>query len=292
MDKYNGMLIASFLGDAFALGMHWIYDTEIIKDSFKDLTKLQSPLEDSFHKGKEKGDFTHYGDQTFNMLELVTENEYLDEFVFRENFVAFMKGYDGYMDHATKETLSNISDGKLKGSASNELGGAVRMSPILFAKREDRELAKKLVVMQTKMTHDNEQLLEMSEFIVDLTYMAVDGVKPSIAIESISESYSNVIKDMIDIAKSKVDEDTTEVIKVFGQSCSSTNAFPSLIYLLIKYEDNIKDALVANVLAGGDSAARGMMIGMILGAYMGEDKLPKDLLLDINKMDKILWYIS
>jgi len=292
MDKYNGMLIGSFLGDAFALGLHWIYDTDIVKASFTDLNKLQAPHENSFHKGKVRGDFTHYGDQTFNLLRLVSEENELTEKVFVESFKEFMKDYEGYRDHATKETLSFLDDNVIKGSSSDELGGAVRMSPILFFKREDQKLAKSLVITQIKMTHDNEQLLEISEFIVDVTYAVIGGLKPSEAIDEISANYSSFIKDMILKAKSKLPEDTTEVIKEFGQSCSSTSAFPSLVYLLLKYEDNIKDALVANVLAGGDSAARGMMVGMILGAYIGEEKLPKDWLLDINKMDKILSFIS
>jgi len=292
MDKYNGMIIGSFLGDAFALGLHWIYDTDLVKASFSDLTKLQAPHESSFHKGKVKGDFTHYGDQTFNMLKLVSEKEELNEKVFAESFKEFMKDYEGYRDHATKETLSFLDDNVIKGSSSDELGGVVRMSPILFFKREDKELAKKLVVIQTKLTHDNEQLLEISEFIVDVTYAVIGGLKPSEAINEISVNFSSFIKDMILRAKAKLSEYTTEVIKEFGQSCSSSNAFPSLIYLLLKYEENIKDALVANVLAGGDSAARGMLVGMILGAYHGEENLPKDWLLDINKMDKILWFIS
>lgn len=292
MDKYNGMLIGSFLGDAFALALHQIYDTDLIKKLFTDFTRLQSPFENSFHKNKIKGDFTHYGDQTFNMLDLLWQKKELNEKVFVENFKIFMKDYSGYMDCATKDTLSFLDKGVVKGSFSNELGGALRMSPILYFKRNDRELAKKLVVTQTKMTHDNEQLLEISEFIVDITFAVLDGLKPSQAIDKSSFNYSNFIKEMILKAKESVLRDTTEVIKEFGQSSSSTNAFPSLIYLLLKYESNLKEALVANVLAGGDSAARGMMLGMILGAYVGEEKLPKDWLLDINKMDKILWYIS
>lgn len=292
MDKINGMLLGSFLGDAFALGAHWIYDTDIIENTFGEIRKVNAPLENSFHKGKVKGDFTHYGDQTFNMLALASEVKELNKEIFTKNFENFMKDYSGYKDHASKETISHLENGEQKGSNSDELGGIVRMSPIIFFKRDDKQLAKELIVTQTKVTHNDEQLIEISKFLTDVTFGIISGLKPSESIETNKTNYSKSINDMINDAKNEISNDTIEVIKRFGQSCSSKNAFPSVIYLILKYEDSIKDALVANVKSGGDSAARGMVLGMILGAYVGESQLPKDWLLDINKLNDILAYIS
>ncbi len=56
--------------------------------------------------------------------------------------------------------------------------------------------------------------------------------------------------------------------------CSIDSAFPGTIYLIAKYEDNFEVALVENVMAGGDSSARGMLVGMVLGAYQGFDVIP------------------
>ena len=67
-DKARAMVLASFAGDALALGAHWIYETERIEKEFGKVENLCSPLADSYHPGKGKGDFTHYGDQSFHLL--------------------------------------------------------------------------------------------------------------------------------------------------------------------------------------------------------------------------------
>ncbi|MGA2940205.1 MAG: ADP-ribosylglycohydrolase family protein, partial [Syntrophobacteraceae bacterium] len=39
---------------------------------------------------------------------------------------------------------------------------------------------------------------------------------------------------------------------------------------------NLREALVENVMAGGDSAARGLVVGMILGAHLGFEAIPSE----------------
>ena len=39
-----------------------------------------------------------------------------------------------------------------------------------------------------------------------------------------------------------------------------------MIHLICKYEDNLQEGLIENAMAGGDSAARGLVIGAVLGA--------------------------
>ena len=56
--------------------------------------------------------------------------------------------------------------------------------------------------------------------------------------------------------------------------CAAENVLPSAIHLISKYEDNLKDALVENTMAGGDSSARGMLAGFIIGAHQGLDRIP------------------
>ena len=60
------------------------------------------------------------------------------------------------------------------------------------------------------------------------------------------------------------------MIKQFGQMCGIAAALPGALHLVLKYPDDLRTALVENVMAGGDSAARGMVVGMMLGAPSGD----------------------
>ncbi len=69
--------------------------------------------------------------------------------------------------------------------------------------------------------------------------------------------------------------------------CSVEAALPGTIHLISKYENDFEEALVENVMAGGDSAARGMLVGMVLGGCHGLDALPNDWLNALNAGDRI-----
>jgi ADP-ribosylglycohydrolase len=60
----------------------------------------------------------------------------------------------------------------------------------------------------------------------------------------------------------------SEPIKV-GKASPTEGALPSALYFALKYQNNFEQAIIANANVGGDSAARGIVIGMLLGAADG-----------------------
>ena len=58
----------------------------------------------------------------------------------------------------------------------------------------------------------------------------------------------------------------TEPIKI-GKASPTEGALPSALYFVTRYEEDFEGALIANAECGGDSAARGIVIGMLLGAH-------------------------
>jgi ADP-ribosylglycohydrolase len=67
-----------------------------------------------------------------------------------------------------------------------------------------------------------------------------------------------------------------EAILDLGQSCNVKAALPAVVYLVARYKADLGEALVENTMAGGDSAARGMAVGMVLGAHLGMEAIPSE----------------
>jgi ADP-ribosylglycohydrolase len=91
-----------------------------------------------------------------------------------------------------------------------------------------------------------------------------------------------------------VEQDSRQAILDLGQMCETPAAFPGVIHLIAKYENDLKAALVENVMAGGDSAARGLLVGLVLGAHLGMEAIPPEWLSDmkaypliVDMLDKI-----
>ena len=292
----KGMITGGFLGDAFSLGAHWIYNLDEITSNFGIYNQVSEPLPNTFHKGKHKGDFTHYGDQAFMLLKYISENKGFDYEGFKEYWINEMENYNGYKDKAAKSSLEYFQEGYLFGYESTELGGVARIgSVIYFAKNEEEAL--KNGVEQSQVTHTSFQSLLLTEFFIKLIYKMLSHENIEESIKSIINEYKDENKQFSYLenaylkAKENLSLDYREAIMNIGQTCDGNEAFPAVLYFILKY-DNFKDAEIANVNSGGDSAARGMIIGMVFGARDGEETLPKEWLSAMNKKPEIEEFIK
>jgi ADP-ribosylglycohydrolase len=142
-------------------------------------------------------------------------------------------------------------------------------------------------VKRTKATHDSAMVINIVNFMVDMLDLIELDYTIEESIENLRKKYSTSLGNLIEKSKNKVDEEPIKTIKDFGQMCNGENAFLSSIYLILKNQDDFKKALLVNVQAGGDSAARGIMIGTILGAYHGIEILPDEWKKDMLYFEKI-----
>jgi hypothetical protein len=52
-------------------------------------------------------------------------------------------------------------------------------------------------------------------------------------------------------------------------------AFPATVHLIAKFEDRLEEGMIENVMAGCDSAGRGLLADLVLGAHGGQAALPE-----------------
>lgn len=296
-DRKRTLVLASLVADSLALGAHWIYDTGRIREAFGRVDRLLGPLPDSFHASKEKGEFTHYGDQTLVLLESVAEARGFDLGDFSRRWRDLFTGYHGYFDQATKATLRNFEQGKGPadaGSFSSDLAGASRISPLLCRYAGDVEALVQTARDQTKMTHNHPMVLDGAEFFARVGWRTLHGDRPVSAIRDVaSERFAgSPLSGWVEAGLKSQGEDSVAAIGRFGQSCHADEAFPGVVHLIAKYETDLKEALIQSVMAGGDSAGRGMMVGMVLGAYSGSKNLPEDWVTGLKRHEKILALID
>ena len=292
-DKAHAMVLASFAADALSMGVHWIYNTNVIDKKWGRIDNYLKPERPTYHPTKELGDFTHYGDQTMVLLQSVAENSGFNRKHFAQSWQDFFESYDGYFDGATKETLDNFAAAKdiaEVGSESNDLAGAARIAPLVYCYRHDADKLIESVRSQTALTHNNHEVIDSAEFFARVAWKVIHGEAPVAALNQVlddgfgREPYAKWVDDGLKSA----DKDTRQTMLDFGQMCEIEAAFPCVIHLVAKYEENLSQGLIENAMAGGDSAGRGLVAGMIIGAHLGLYAIPQRWLTELKAYPQIV----
>ena len=292
-NKAEAMVLASFAADSLALGVHWIYDAEQIAKMFGRVNDLLPPLPGSYHSSRQRGEFTHYGDQSFHLLQHLAESQgnFKQERYARDWQLVF-NGYTGYMDRATRTTLKNMENGKapkLCGSPSTDLGGPARIAPLLYTFRHNLEISLRAALDYTALTHTGSGMLDGTMFLARSCFFIFQGASPREAFEQALEfGISDVDLDLrLHKCLELKNRSVVQVVKEFGQMCSIHAALPGAVYAILCSPNDLEEALIETVMAGGDSAARGMVVGMVLGAYLGTDGIPERWLKSLINCQKI-----
>ncbi len=292
-DNAKAMVLASFIGDALALGVHWIYDQSLIASAHGRLAGLTDPAPGSYHLGKTAGDFTHYGDQTLVLLESVAACEGFDPKDFAARWQAlFAGGYKGYVDRASRNTLEHLAGGwefSDAGSTSDDLAGASRIAPLVYVYRDDLETLVQAARTQTVMTHNNAKIADSAEFFARTAHAVLNGIPPAQAMGQALAGRlpGSPLHAWLEQGLNAAGEDSIEAIATFGQSCHVDGAFQGVVQLVARHENALAEALVDSSMAGGDSAARNMLAGLVLGAHGGMDAIPAQWLKGMKVTEKI-----
>ena len=298
-DKIKAAVIGSFIGDSMALGVHWVDDPEKIAQKYGEVDKLLKPELVAAHAGKDAGEFTHYGDQAFELLISVSTGNGFEADNFMSRWRALFKGdYNDFIDDATKKTLEQFGTCETYTeciSQSSELGGASRIAPLLIPYHNDLDALRNAAVEQTKLTHNNAKVMESASYFAEVVYEVLQGKSPKEALQSVAESgaerYAN-ISELIKAGLNSADNSTRDAIAELGRGNDVDEALPSTVHVIAKYENDFERAVIENVMAGGDSAARGMLIGMVVGAQTGMNSIPAGWFEGLKRHEELDKYVD
>ena len=291
----KNILITSLVADALSLGSHWIYSQRDIAEKFGGITGYSDPAT-SYHPGKQAGDFTHYGDQTMVLLRSLASNRRFNLAAFADDWRTFWEDpkTQSYRDGATKATLANLHSGlppAQAASSSNDIAGAARIAPLFLLKWKSNDDLIAAARAQTSFTHGDPAVVDTAEFFARVTLAVQEGVTIPNALRDVAQVVAGnaIPRDWLDAALASSTSETSDsaATKTHGLTCHIPEAFPAVCHLLLRHPDDVTAALIANVEAGGDNAARGMIIGMIHGAKPNATPLPNEWLSNLRVYDEV-----
>jgi ADP-ribosylglycohydrolase len=273
-NKIKDLVLVTLVTDAYCLGTHWIYDENQLVKNDVVWEELNKPLA-IWHKGKIAGDFTHYGDQTYWLYEFLKDKDSFDEKEYLNFWFEKMKTYDGYVDGASRNTLLNIENNiNPSGAQSHDLSIVGRIVPLLKVSKTKEEFLQN-VEKFVKLTHNSKEAIQSADFFANLLLMVLEKNDIEKSILQLKSLYDSHFQDMIQKGLNSKDNDTFETIRTFGPACDINDGFSGVIHLLCKY-DNLKDMLISNSKAGGDSSARAMIASAILFANKDISEIPQN----------------
>jgi ADP-ribosylglycohydrolase len=289
----SAMVTGAFLGDAISLGPHWVYDQEEISRRIVDAERYQDPIS-PYHPGKKAGDFTHYGDQVLVLLRYVAEAGKFDLTGYAAAWRAYWENPAtiSYRDGSTKGTLANLEAGvppERAGAHSHDLSGAGRFAPLfLLSWNDDAELLA-AVRNLTAFTHNHPDVIAAAEFFATVALAVKRGEAIPAAIRRVGRELDGNLKDWLAAAEEHLHavEGNAAVLATHGLSCDIDGGFAGVCHLLLRYPDDPTIALVENAMAGGDSAARALILGTIYGAADLIGTVPEHWLADVNARAEI-----
>lgn len=273
--KVKELILAALVSDAYSLGLHWIYDEQELKNLAIDYNELND-AKALWHKEKYAGDFTHYGDHTLWLYEYVKDKKSFDPQEYLAFWAKKMTTYNGYIDGSSRETVEILQNNNSAstGSASSDLSIVGRVAPLLLISNSQEEFLQN-VEKFVRSTHNSDKAVEASKFfaLVLLEVLDQKGIKETLI--SLKEKFTPQLQAYVENGIASQEEESFQAIRAFGPACDIDGGFEGVVHLLCKY-DNLKDMLVANAKAGGDTSARAMIAATIFMAQQDQsvDAIP------------------
>ena len=311
--KSRGTLYGLCIGDALAMPVHWYYNRLALYETYGRVTDYLTPRNphvdsilwrSSYAASDSKGEILHdqaqfwgkkgihyhqflkAGENTLNVklcrlvIESMNQSGTYDADDFLKRYIAFMttpgNHQDTYIEECHRNFFANYARGLPThkcGQNEKHIGGLVGMVPIVAFYANRPEHARKAALAQLSLTHPGFKMETAGSLMIAIFLKVLNGIPLREAILEEIESQNNPLLGY-PFLKWLKDPDEWIIGPRFSTACYVEDSVPAVIYLALKYHDDPERALIVNTNLGGDNAARGSVLGALLGAAHGIEKFP------------------
>jgi len=284
--------MGALVGDAASLGCHWIYDVDrlaLINEQNGGMTAF-TPIDpenyadvpSSFVHGQRlDGMLSHYGETLRLAIRSMIEfGGTFDIASYQQDYFEFFGPggrYQGYIDHATRGTLGNISNEILdpSGVDDGQHPAITRLPAIVVCYGGgyepdgvgDEDFAAE-VEDAIRVTNVNDDASTYGYVFADLLRRVLNGAEISDAMAMVAAEAPDRIKQSLIDALNSDEESSTIYGEATGRACNLEMSVP-LIFHILKRASGFEEAIEMNNLAAGDNAGRAIILGSLMGARFG-----------------------
>jgi ADP-ribosylglycohydrolase len=311
--RSHGSLHGLCIGDALAMPVHWYYNRQALHDDYglvADYLVPRNPHPDSIlrrssyaapnskgeilhdqaqywgRKGIHYHQFLEAGENTLNvkicqlLIKSINQNGTYDADEFLKKYIAYLttpgNHQDTYIEECHRNFFANYARGlppRKCGVAEKHIGGLVGIVPIVAYYFNQPDQAREAAIDHLALTHPGTKMETAGSLVIDILLKVLNGIPLKEAILEEIETQNNPLLGH-PFVKWLNDPDDWVIGPRFSTACYVEDSVPAVVYLALKYHDDPETALIVNTNLGGDNAARGAVLGALLGASHGLEKFP------------------
>ena len=312
--KARDTLYGLFIGDALAMPVHWYYNRQALYRDYGRVTEYAAPrnphpdsilwrssyqapnaageiLHDQARYWGQKGihyhQFLKAGENTLNvkicrvLIESINQSGTYDADDFLRRYIAYMTApgnhRDTYIEECHRNFFANYARGippRQCGVAEKHIGGLIGIVPVVAYYFNQPDKAREAAMAHLALTHPGYKMQTAGSLIIDILLKMRDGIPLREAIVEEIEKQHNPLMGH-PFTKWLDDPDDWVIGPRLSTACYVEDSVPAVVYLALKYHDDPEQALIVNTNLGGDNAARGSILGSLLGASCGIERFPR-----------------
>ena len=309
----RGTLYGLCIGDALAMPVHWYYNRQSLMNDYGTVSDFMAPRNphpdsilwrSSYTAPNSKGEILHdqarywgqkgihyhqflkAGENTLNvkicrlLIESINQKGTYDPDDFLKKYIAFMttpgNHWDTYIEECHRNFFANYARGlplRKCGVAEKHIGGLIGIVPLVIYYFNRPDKARQAALTHLALTHPGYKMETAGSLVINLLLKIIDGIPLKEAILAEIEVQNNPLLGH-PFTKWLQDPDDWVIGPRLSTACYVEDSVPAVMYLALKYHDDPEKALIVNTNLGGDNAARGSVLGALLGAAHGTEKFP------------------